>query len=132
MKDRTCISTPGDLPLVIDTESTIFFDVDDTLVMWGKEENRIEVKEPYYGEPTFVTPHKGHIKILKDRKARGSFIVVWSAGGYRWAAAVIKALKLEEYVDLVMTKPHAYVDDKQPNEIMGERIYLPYGGGYGE
>ena len=118
--------------IIVDNESTIFIDIDDTLVMWGKKENQIEVIEPLYGEPTYVTPHKGHIKILKDRKARGSRIVLWSAGGYRWAAAVIKALNLEQYVDFVMTKPHAYLDDKQPDEFMGERIYLPYGGGYGE
>ncbi len=112
--------------IVVDTESVIFFDVDDTLVMWGKGEP-IEIIEPHYGEPMHVTPHKGHIKILKDRKARGSRIVVWSAGGYQWASAVIKALDLEKYVDFVMTKPHAYVDDKQPHEFMGERIYLPFG-----
>lgn len=117
--------------IVVDKESTIFIDIDDTLVMWGKD-NAIEIAEPYYGEPTHVTPHKGHIKILKDRKARGSCIIVWSAGGYRWAEAVIKALGLEPYVDLIMTKPHAYIDDKRPDEFMGEHIYLPFGGGYGE
>ena len=118
--------------IVVDTESTIFVDVDETLVMWGKPEDRIVIYEPHYNEPVHVTPHKGHIKILKDRKARGSRIIVWSAGGYQWAEAVIKALNLEKYVDFVMTKPHAYLDDKTPSEFMGERIYLPYGGGYGE
>ena len=121
---------------VIDKESTIFCDVDDTLVMWGKDgivgEDLIEIKEPHYGRVEILAPHKGHIKILKDRKARGSFIVVWSAGGFAWAEAVVKALGLENYVDLVMTKPHAYVDDKVAADIMGERIYLPYKGGYGE
>ena len=35
-------------------------------------------------------------------------------------------------VDLIMTKPHAYIDDKPAEEFMGEHIYLPYGNGYGE
>ena len=118
--------------IIVDNESVIFCDVDDTLIMWGKEKDRIEVIEPLYGEPTLVTPHKGHIKILKDRKARGSKIIVWSSGGYRWAAAVVKALNLEEYVDFVMTNPIAYIDDKEPYDIMGQRIYLPFDEGYGK
>ncbi len=122
---------------VINIESTIFIDVDDTLVMWkeaetAKADDMIKVQCPHYNTNQFLVPHKGHIKILKDRKARGSFIVVWSAGGFAWAEAVVKALGLEQYVDLVMTKPHAYIDDKQAEEIMGERIYLPYGNGYGK
>lgn len=118
---------------VIENESIIFFDCDDTLVMWGLDPiNPAYVINPYYGESERLAPHKGHIKVLKERKARGSTIVVWSAGGYKWAEAVVKALNLEEYVDLCMTKPHAYVDDKTAAEIMGERIYLPYSGGYGK
>ncbi len=122
---------------VINIESTVFFDVDDTLIMWdtanyGTKEV-IKIQNPHYSEyVSCVLPHKGHIKILKDRKARGSFIVVWSAGGFAWAKAVVKALELEKYVDLIMTKPHAYVDDKTASEIMGERIYLPYKSGYGD
>jgi len=119
---------------VITQESTIFIDIDDTLVMWGKakrNEKVIHITCPYSHQQETLRPHKGHIKVLKDRHARGSFIVVWSAGGYQWANAVVKALGLEKHVDLVMSKPHAYVDDKQAVEIMGERIYLPYEGGYG-
>ena len=122
---------------VINIESAIFTDVDDTLVMWkeaetAKVEDMVCVKCPHYNTEQWLVPHKGHIKILRDRKARGSFIVVWSAGGFAWAEAVVKALELEQYVDLIMTKPHAYIDDKQAAEIMGERIYIPYGSGYGK
>jgi predicted phosphatase len=121
----------------IDTESTVFIDVDETLVMWDVEAKEydtrriLEIKSPYDGVSHVLYVHTGHIKILKDRKARGSFIVVWSAGGFAWAEAVVKALKLEKYVDLCMTKPHAYIDDKEAKDIMGERIYIPYGSGYG-
>lgn len=123
---------------VIDTESTIFVDVDDTLVMWNADiiaanyTSTVRITSPHDGSVSNLLPHRGHIKILKDRKARGSFIVVWSAGGFAWANAVVKALNLEAYVDLIMTKPHAYIDDKQASEIMGERIYLTYGTGYGQ
>lgn len=120
---------------IINNESIIFFDVDDTLVMWQeakKGQKAIGITCPYDGRQEYLLPHAGHIKILKDRKARGSVIVVWSAGGFQWAEAVVKALGLADYVDFVMSKPHAYVDDKMSDEFMGERIYLPYGGRYGQ
>lgn len=125
--------------LIIDKESTIFIDVDDTLVMWGVDgvvgKDLIDVKCPHDGSSTYLAPHMAHIKVLKDRKARGSYIVVWSAGGFEWANAVVVALGLTKYVDLVMTKPHAHIDDKQPVDIMGEHIYIPFNptkNGYGE
>lgn len=120
---------------VITQESTIFIDCDETLVMWGvkakKGQKVVAITNPHDGSQDYFGVHKGHVKILKDRKARGSYIVVWSAGGYAWANQVVKALGLELYVDLVMTKPHAYIDDKRADEFMGEHIYLPYGGSYG-
>lgn len=122
--------------IVVDKESTIFFDVDDTLVMWGikvkKKQKLVAITNPHDGSQEYLAPHAGHIKVLKDRKARGSYIVVWSSGGYAWAKAVIKALKLEKHVDLIMTKPHMYVDDKKASQFMGEHLYIPYGSGYGE
>lgn len=122
-------------PLVVTKESTIFVDVDDTLVMWGKAkkgEKTVAITNPHDGKQDYLRPHKGHIKVLKDRYSRGSFIVVWSAGGFAWAEAVVKALGLENYVDLIMTKPHIYIDDKEAVHVMGERLYIPYGNGYGE
>lgn len=119
---------------IIESEQLVFCDVDDTLVMWGKAkkgEKVIVVTNPYGKEQNYVRPHVGHIRILKDRKARGAHIVVWSAGGHKWAEAVIKALKLEQYVDTVMSKPLMYIDDKKAKDIMGEHLYLPYESGYG-
>ncbi len=120
---------------VVEIESTIFVDVDDTLVMWGvkakKGEKLIAVTNPHDGKQDYLAPHLGHIKVLKDRKARGSFIVVWSAGGYAWATSVVKALGIQDHVDLVMTKPHMYIDDKKASEFMTEHLYIPYESGYG-
>lgn len=121
--------------LVVEKESTIFIDCDDTLVMWGikpkKGEKLIQITNPNTGEQNYLAPHLGHIKVLKDRKARGSFIVVWSAGGYKWAKAVVNALELKSHVDIVMTKPHMYIDDKKAEEFMGEHLYIPFNSGYG-
>jgi len=119
---------------VISQEHTIFIDVDDTLVMWGKAkkgERVIHVTCPYNHQQEVLRPHKGHIKVLKDRHARGSYITVWSAGGYQWANAVVKALGLERYVDQVMSKPSIYIDDKKAKDVLGERLYIPYGDNYG-
>jgi len=51
--------------------------------------------------------------------ARGHAIVVWSGGGADWAEAVVKALKLEEFVDVVTAKPTYYIDD-----IAGAREWI--------
>lgn len=122
---------------IINMESTIFCDVDDTLVMWNTEgvdpQKLVSIVDPYFPSTTLqLAPHYGHIKVLRDRKVRGSFIVVWSAGGYQWAEAVVKALGLEAHVDLIMTKPHMYIDDKKAEEFMKEHLYIPYGNGYGK
>ncbi len=119
---------------VIDSESIGFVDVDQTLIMWGKAkkgEKVIHVTCPYSGEQKTLRPNRGNIKVLKDRYARGSYIIVWSAGGNKWADAVIKALGLKPYVNKVMSKATFFIDDKQAHEILGERVYVPYGDDYG-
>ncbi len=119
---------------VVSQESIIVIDVDNTLIMWGKAkrgEKAVHVTNPYDHKQETLRLHKGHIKVLKERHARGSYIIVWSAAGYQWANAVIRALGLEQYVDQIMTKPQMYIDDKQAHEILGERLYIPYGDDYG-
>lgn len=103
------------------------FDCDDTLVMWHLDDKskNIPIESPYEkGLTYFLTPHEKHIRLMKDYKARGFTIVVWSAGGVEWAETVVKALKLEEYVDAVFTKPCRYVDDLKCNEWMGNQVYI--------
>lgn len=114
---------------IIENESTVFCDIDDTLVMWSDlfsqpHEGAIPIIDPYDNSTNYLVPHKKHINLLKKYKGRGQSVIIWSAGGYKWALSVVKALGLEEYVDLVMSKPMKYIDDLQASEILGTRLYL--------
>jgi phosphoserine phosphatase len=117
---------------IIENESVIFCDIDDTLTMWQDTDDAVWVRCPHYGEKYKLAVNRGNLKILKDRKARGSFIVVWSAGGYAWANAVVQALGIEKYVDQIMSKPIGYIDDRPAEKILGEHIYIPHNSGYGK
>jgi protein-L-isoaspartate O-methyltransferase len=105
------------------------FDVDQTLVMWGPEigshQSDLSIRNPYDGLEVDVQIHAAHVRLLKQMKARGRFIIVWSAGGAEWAQSVVNALNLQHMVDLVMTKPIAYVDDMPVESWMQHRIYIP-------
>jgi hypothetical protein len=115
---------------VINKENAIFFDVDDTLVLWDAQYTEpdptrlVEIVDPYDNKTVFLAPHHPHIKLLKNHHTRGTYIVVWSQGGFAWAEAVVKALGLEDHVDLIMSKPRAYVDDLPADAWMKERIYI--------
>jgi FMN phosphatase YigB (HAD superfamily) len=112
--------------IYIDGELNVFFDCDDTLVMHDDELPKdLYIADPYmFGHTMLVRKHERHIKLLKDFKGRGYTVVVWSAGGAKWAKAVVDALEIEPYVTLCMSKPLKYIDDLQAHEIMGARIYL--------
>jgi hypothetical protein len=107
--------------LVIRNDMTVACDVDDTLVMWSSNrslEERIHIEA---GEiSAWVWPHRKHIDQLKKHKARNHKIIVWSAGGFAWAEAVVNALELNEYVDVVMAKFQWYYDDLRSEEFMPE------------
>ena len=50
-------------------------------------------------------------------RSRDHTIVVWSAGGYKWAEAAVKALGLTKFVDVVMCKPSWIYDDLDPGGV---------------
>lgn len=104
----------------------VYCDCDDTLVMWNSQDvpaDEIEsgfiLVEDYTG-PVAVYPHKKHIEMLRHFNARGHTVVVWSAGGSDWAEAVVKALHLEDIVDIVLPKPYWWIDDLPANLVLSE------------
>lgn len=116
---------------VIKNETVVTFDCDNTLLMWDKKhdqpgEGREEIADPYdHGKKLYLKPHKVHCRLLRQYKGRGFTVVVWSKAGYAWGEAVVKHLKLEDYVDYVMTKPDRHIDDATKIEdIIGNRVYF--------
>lgn len=112
-----------------ENEFVVAFDVDDTLVIWGDfygvpHEGAVPFICPYSGGTNYLIPHKKHIQLLKQYTGRGMCVMVWSAGGTQWAKSVINTLGLEDYVDLIITKPSKLIDDLPLNEIFPKPIYL--------
>lgn len=119
---------------VLHSTKAYFFDVDRTLVFTDQEVGAFEIRAQVsltpvmFGGREFFT-HENHIRLMKDLKARGHSVVVWSAGGGAWAEQVVRKLGLESVVDAVMTKPDGICDDKSVEEWLPEvdRFYIPIG-----
>jgi hypothetical protein len=115
---------------VIQSHRIVYCDVDDTLVIWDWKpidpdgNNLITVRDPKSGHSEHVMPHNRHIQLVKQFKARGHTVVVWSQGGWSWAESVVRALGLVDVVDLVMDKPSWYIDDLPASAFMTRNIYL--------
>ena len=114
---------------------TVYFDVDDTLFLHDQlitePEKAIKVQDPpawckpsKHAKYQWGQPHEAHIQALKDYKAQGAVIVVWSQGGSDWAKQVVEALGLTDYVDLCVCKPAVYYDDLHCSQFM-YRTYIP-------
>lgn len=105
-------------------KNTVFFDVDDTLVLWtvpaGKEEEALRFQDAT--GIVLALPHKRHIEAIREHKARGHFVVVWSQGGADWAEEVVKVLQLTHLVDVVMCKPSWFYDDIPSSLFMPESV----------
>lgn len=115
--------------IILESDDLMFFDCDDTLVLWGPKEHpddeEIVIKDVYNpGNPVTLVKHKRNIELLRRNKGQGRTIVVWSAGGVFHAQEIVRALGLTEHVDLVMGKPFQYVDDLDIGDWGCKRIYL--------
>lgn len=110
----------------LDCNHTTFFDVDGTLVdLVTRIPENAGLVIPLPDVPdAWLIIHWKHVEQLKLHKLRQHTIVVWSAGGSDWALNIVKALGLEEYVDLVMAKPTWYYDDLHCSEYMGKNIWI--------
>ena len=101
-------------------EIAVYFDVDGTLV------------RPFRGDHSpwgtmAALPHfefnPRMVEEINTAKARGHTVVVWSAGGAKWAEQVVDALNLRPQVDFILTKPNWYYDDQDASDFM-RRIYV--------
>lgn len=101
-----------------------YFDVDDTLVEWKETSHGPRVKIELNGMVSEKVVIEEHVEELQLQKKSGTAIVVWSAGGVKWAEAVVKALGIEEYVDVILTKPDRIYDDKDPSDWMPKSRYF--------
>lgn len=112
--------------ITIGFDNVAYFDVDDTLIMYGPFDpaRSMEIKIAEDRPSVWVTPNETHIDQIKRHKAWGNGVVVWSKSGHEWAMTVVKALDLESYVDVVMAKPTYFYDDKHCCQILGEHRYL--------
>lgn len=115
--------------LTILNESVEPFDVDGSLII-HQEPSTIPPGETIqvYDNVTelFVTVRKNlpMIRLLQEASHRGAYVIVWSAGGHRWADAVVRALNLRSEVSLVLTKPKVYFDDKPVSDWLPYRVFI--------
>lgn len=113
---------------------TIYYDIDNTLILYEnfihgrKDLIELQLIMNWANGSTLVkldvAPHKKHIKMLKEFHKKGVQVIAWSFAGAQWAEKVCKALKLDRYVDLFLTKPEYYFDDLDSREWMGERVWF--------
>lgn len=108
---------------VIKSTKIVYYDVDNTLVFSLREYPHQISNEIIKINGRKFWVHLPHVETVRDFKARGHTVVVWSAGGAEWAENVVTALKLNDVVDLVISKPDWIWDDKEPNEFMPARFY---------
>lgn len=118
-------------------EQVICVDIDDTMVVWGSDilpsHMTITIVDPTTKNLITLRVHEPHLKIVKARLDRGATLIVWSAGGYAWAKAVLEAFGLSSSPNIhVFSKPIAYIDDKKANDWMGDHIYLHPDSTYGK
>ena len=114
--------------MIILEKPTVFFDVDDTLVMWDETLKGDTVCISCDDHLVHMAINKGNLEELKRHGSRGIDVIVWSKGGVHWAKQVVRALKLEKYVAVIMAKPFCYYDDLE--NPLGQRRHYKFGERY--
>lgn len=112
---------------VIQSENIVYFDVDGTLVLPASDrvlDTHINVYDTIEDKLIKLRVHEPMVRLLREEQARGSYVIVWSRGGYVWAESVVKALGLETCVHQVMSKPLAYFDDLPIEDWLKYRVFL--------
>lgn len=119
----TSLAKGGYKPFVLESDNTVYVDIDDTIVKWNasrEEQETNGIVFNNYGYNQLLVPHKRHIEMIKLHKARGHKIIFWSAGGWEWAKEVVTTLELTEYADAILSKPKWIYDDLPASSFIPE------------
>ncbi len=107
--------------IIVESDKAAYFDVDETLVLMDDVDlsrpEVIRIIDKSNNINAYAIPHKAIISQMRKHHSRGHIIFVWSAGGYKWANAVVRALGLETLVYAIVPKGWVW-DDKTPNEFL--------------
>lgn len=109
----------------LQSHKVVMVDCDDTLIMWQTSEypELLLVDIPYGPYEPTVGINQKNVNLVKKLAKLGYTIICWSQSGFDWAQAVSRAVGLQEYVSLYLTKPRYYVDDLKSDAWIGERIW---------
>lgn len=112
-------------PMVLANDRIVWVDCDDTLIMWDLSAypDLPRVKVQNSDEAAIVVPNLKNINTIKKFYKLGYKLIVHSGSGHLWAEAVVKALELQPYVTLIMSKPMYYFDDYSVVNWIGPRIW---------
>lgn len=117
--------------LVLKEKPTVYVDVDETLVSFeARYKSCAKIKVGPEGAKMNAFINEYVVDKIKEFRARGHNVIIWSAGGADWAHTVVKSLKLEDYVDAIMPKPSWFFDDQPSTTYMPEsnRIHIRFDG----
>lgn len=114
--------------IVIKNNNKYNCDVDETLVLFDypPEFHDATILIGCDGFQRRVLPNKYIIDRIKDHKARGHCVTIWTQGGWEWGVAVVQALDLEKYIDVLECKPKGFYDDLPASAFLPEacRSYI--------
>lgn len=111
---------------IIDNENIRPFDVDGCLICAiDKSPITVDVYDAVTKSTIKVGVNQAMVRLVREERHRGGYILVWSRSGYEWATNVVKALGLDGVVHQVMSKPIAYFDDTPVEEWLKDRVFLP-------
>lgn len=111
--------------LTVPNDKILCVDIDGTLVDYVSVKDKFDHIISYGDVLVYLKERKMNRALMVHHKeVRDYFIIVWSANGKEWATKIIELLGLESQVDLIMTKPREYLDDKSVEKWMTNQIFV--------
>lgn len=104
---------PNQFPVVLGTDRVLFVDIDRTLVQPMTYQPDVSDYSScvYIGDILYERLNQNIQLVRRFAASDGIEVILWSAGGARWAGQVCRALGLQDCVVACISKPSWYLDD---------------------